>query len=92
MPTVSEENGMPTVQNLSKLQRKCGVSGENGTSGAGVNDEREQEPHRGGGRPQRERRGESITPLGRGHQGGAEGVVVDPTMISLVLRFQSPEV
>jgi len=28
-PTVSEENGMPTVQNLSEMQRKCGVNGEN---------------------------------------------------------------
>jgi len=34
----------------------------------------------------------SISPLGKSHQGGGEGVVVDPTMISLVLRFQSPEV
>ena len=28
-PTVSEEDGMPTVQNLSDVQRKCGVIGEN---------------------------------------------------------------
>jgi len=59
---------------------------------SGVNDEREQEPCDGGGRPQRVRRGDSITPLGRCHEGGGEGVVVDSTMISLVLRFQSPEV
>ena len=26
-PTVSEENRMPTVQNLSEVQRKCGVRG-----------------------------------------------------------------
>jgi len=56
-----------------------------------VNDEQEPEP-RGGGRPRRERLGGRITPLGKGHQGGGEGVVVDPTMISLVLRSQSPEV
>ena len=31
-PTVREENGMPTVQNQSEVQRKCGVRGENGTS------------------------------------------------------------
>jgi len=43
---------------------------------SGVNDEQEQEPHGGGGRPQRERRGCSIAPLGRSHQGGGEGVVV----------------
>jgi len=57
-----------------------------------VNDKQEQEPRGGGGRPLRERRGGSITPLGKSHQGAGEGVVVNPTMISLVLRFQSPEV
>jgi len=30
-PTVSEENGMMTVQNLSEVQRKCGVRGGNRT-------------------------------------------------------------
>ena len=29
--------------------------------------------------PQKERRGDSMTPLGRSHQGRGEGVVVDPT-------------
>jgi len=42
--------------------------------------------------PRKERRGDSITPLGRSHQGGGEKRGVDPTMISLVSRFQSPEV
>jgi len=28
-PTVNEESEMPTVQNLSEVQRKCGVRGEN---------------------------------------------------------------
>jgi len=45
---------------------------------------------------QEEEGGGSVTPLGRSHQGGGEGGrrggVEDPTMISLVLRFQSPEV
>ena len=91
-PTVNEESEMPTVQNLSKVQRKCGVRGGEPNCMSGVKDEREQEPHGGGGRPQRERRCDSITPLGRSHQGGGEGEGVDPTMISLVLRFQSPEV
>jgi len=59
---------------------------------SGVNDEQEREPRRGGGRLKRERRGYGFTPLGRSHQGGGEGAVVDPTMISLVLSFQSPEV
>jgi len=57
-----------------------------------ANDEQEQEQRGGWGKPQRERRAGSITPLGRSHQGGGEEVVVDPTLISLVLRFQSPEV
>jgi len=30
-PTVTEENGMPTVQNLSKVQRENRVRGENRT-------------------------------------------------------------
>jgi len=38
-----------------------------------VNDEEEQESRGGGDRPLRERRGESITSLGRSHQGGGEG-------------------
>jgi len=59
---------------------------------SGVNDEQEREPRRGGGTPQKERRGYGITPLGRSHQEGGEAAVVDPTMNSLVLRFQSPEV
>jgi len=42
--------------------------------------------------PTKERRGNSVTPLGKSHQGGGKGGVVDPMMISLVLRFQSPEV
>jgi len=42
-----------------------------------VNDEQEQEPRRGEDKPLRERRGDSITPLGRSHQGGGEGVVVE---------------
>jgi len=73
VPTGNEESEMPTLQNQSDVQRKCGVMGENRTSCAGVNDEREQEPRGGGGRPQRERRGDSITPLGRRHQEGEEG-------------------
>jgi len=31
-PTVKEESEMPTMQNLSELQRKCGVRGQNRTS------------------------------------------------------------
>ena len=42
----------------------------------GVNDEQEQ-PRGEGSRPLRERRGCSIAPLGRSHQGGGEGVVVE---------------
>jgi len=36
--TVSEENAMPTMQNLSEVQRKCGVRGRRG-SGGGSNDD-----------------------------------------------------
>jgi len=74
------------------MQRKCGIKGRTEPHECESTTNRKQEPHGGGGRPQRERRGCSIAPLGRSHQGGGEGVVVDPTMISLVLRFQSPEV
>ena len=42
-----------------------------------INHEQEREPRREGGRPQRERRGCSIAPLGRSHQGGGEGVEVE---------------
>jgi len=65
---------------------------ENRTSCVGVNDEREQGPRGGGDRPPSERRGDSITLLGKSHQRGGEGLVVDPTMMALVLRIQSPEV
>ena len=58
-----------------------------------VNNEREQEPHGGRGKSlQEEKSGDIITPLGRSYQGGEERGVVDPTMISLVLRFESLEV
>jgi len=57
-----------------------------------INNELEQEPCGGGGRPQRERSGDSIAPLGKSDQGGGEGVVVDPTIISLLLRFPPREV
>jgi len=49
-------------------------------------------PRRGGQEARWRRRGGSVTPLGRSHQSGRRGVMVDRTMISLVLRFQSPEV
>jgi len=49
-------------------------------------------PKEGGQEARRRRGGGIVTPLGRSHQGGGEGEAVDPTMISLVLRFQSPEV
>ena len=31
-PTVNEESEMPTMQNLSEVQRKCGIRGENRAS------------------------------------------------------------
>jgi len=74
---VSEGDEMPTVQKPTRGAKEVRGKGENWTSWAGVNDEQEQEPRRGGGKPLRERRGDSITPLGRSHQGGGEGVVVE---------------
>jgi len=91
VPTVSEEKGMPTVQNLSEVQSKCGVRGENRTSSVGVNHEQEREPRTGRGRPQSVRSAYGMTPKRKSPQGGGERAVVDPTMISLVLRFLSPE-
>jgi len=44
---------------------------------------------RGGRAPERERRGDRVTALGRSYQEGGEGGVEELTMISLVLRFQS---
>jgi len=89
---MSEENGMPTVQKPKRGAKKVwGKGGEpNFMSESMMNGNKD--PIEEGVRPHRERRGCSIAPLGRNHQGGGEGVVVDPTMISLVLRFQSPEV
>jgi len=87
---MSEENGMLTVQNLSEVQRKCGVRGRTELHEWESTMNRNKNPVEEGVDPRG--RGDSITPLVRSHQGGGEGVVVDPTMISLVLRFQSPEV
>jgi len=83
---------MPTVQNLCEVQRKCRVRGRTELHERESTMNRNKNPLEEGGKPLRERRGDSITPLGRSHQGGGEGVVVDPTIISLVLRFQSPKV
>ena len=69
---MSAEKGMPTVQNVSEVQQKCGVRGENQTSGAestmnrNVNPVEEgEDPRRRGGvmaslprqKPSRGRRG-----------------------------------
>jgi len=84
---------MPTVHNLSEVRRKCGQKRDEPNLMSGVNDEQEQEPHGGRGEgPWGEERVDGITPLGRCYQGGGEGGVEKLTMISLVLRFQLPEV
>jgi len=58
---------------------------------SGVNDEREEEPRKGRGEgPWREKSVDGITPLGRRHHGGGEGGVGELTMVSLVVRLQSP--
>jgi len=62
------------------------------TSGARMKHEREHEPHGGRGvTPKGEAGGGSITLLGKSHQGGGGEGVVDPTMIIMVLRLQSPD-
>jgi len=89
--TVSEEDRIPTVQHLSEVQRKSGVRGRAELHERESTMDRNKNPIQEGGRSLRERRGGSIAPLGKSHQGGGEGVVVDHTIISLVLRFQLPE-
>jgi len=49
-------------------------------------------PMEGGGGPRRQKSVHGITPLGSSHQGGGEGGGKELPMISLVLKFQSPEV
>jgi len=64
-PTVSEEDRMPTVQNVCEVQRKCGVRGRTKLHERESTMNRNKNPMeegvdprgRGGGRPQRERRG-----------------------------------
>jgi len=68
---------MPTVQNLSEVQRKCRVKGRTELHERVSTINRNKNPVEEGGRPQRERGGCSITPLGRSHQGGGEGMVVE---------------
>jgi len=68
---------MPNVQNLSEVQRKCGVKGRTELHERASTMNRNNNPVEEGGRPQRERGGCSIAPLGRSHQGGGEGVVVE---------------
>ena len=46
-PTVNEENKMPTVQNLSEVQRKCGVRGSDELHER--NQRRQPQPPKGGG-------------------------------------------
>jgi len=45
--TVNEVRSFPTVQNAKRGAKQVRGKGENGTSSAGVNDEREQEPQGG---------------------------------------------
>jgi len=58
-PTVNEARSFPTVQNAKRGEKQVQGKGENRTSSAGVNDEREQEPQGG----------EAIVPQERGEDG-----------------------
>ena len=72
-PTVNEESEMPTVQNLSEVQRKSGVRGSDELHER--NQRRQPQPPKGGGTggSQRSGGGEASL-LGRSHQ-GRRGVV-----------------
>jgi len=83
---------MLTVQNLSEVQRKCGVRGRTELH------ERESTMNKNKNPVE-----ETVNPYGRGGEvaslpkaeaieGEERGWWWNPTMISLVLRFQSPEV
>jgi len=91
-PTVSEEDRMPTVQNLCEVQRKCGVKGRTelhepeSTMNRNKNPVEEGVDPRGGGGVV------ASLPQAEAIKGEERGWWWNPTMISLVLRFQSPEV
>ena len=72
-PTVNEEKGMPTVQNLSEVQRKCVVRGSDELH---ERDQRRQPQTPKGGRTGGSQRGGGgeASLLGRSHQ-GRRGVV-----------------
>ena len=73
-PTVSQGDGMPTVQNLSEVQRKYRVSGRTELHERGSTMNEGKNPTEGGQEAgQEEEGGGSVTPLGRSHQGGGEG-------------------
>ena len=78
---------MPTMDNLSEVQRECRTRGRTKLHEWVSTMNRNENSVEEGVDPRGESRGYGITPLGRSHQVGGEGGVVDPTMISLMLRF-----
>jgi len=56
-PTLSEGNRMPTMQNLSEVQRKCGVSGRIELHEQESTMNKNKSPVEGGGRAPEERGG-----------------------------------
>ena len=74
-PTVNEENKMPTVQNLSEVQRKCGVRGSDELHERNQRRQPQTTQGRGDWRVPEERRGRDITPRqkpSREERGGGE--------------------
>ena len=71
-PTVNEARSFPTMQILNEVHSKCRVRGRT-EHHQRVNDEREQEPQRGGAnRPQMRREDGLSQLLGRSHRGRRE--------------------
>jgi len=90
--TVSEEDRMPTVQNLSQVQRKCGVRGRTELHARESTMNRNKNPVQKGVDPRG--RGGVVASLAQAEaiNGEERGWWWNPMMISQVLRFQSPEV
>ena len=90
--TVSEDDRMPTVQNLSEVQRKCGVKGRTELHERESTMNRNKNPVEEGVEPRGRGGDVASLPWAEAIKGEETGWWWNPTMISLVLRFQSPEV
>jgi len=91
-PTVSEVDRMPTVQHLSEVQRMCRVKGRTELHERESTMNRNKNPVEEGEDPRGRGGLVASLPLAEAIKGEERGWWWNPTMISLVLRFQSPEV